>query len=101
MQGLGGHVHRDMAPIIRCICFIVIDRDLVNIYRSAPPPPGMSERTAVRLRAWHRHERLTVAMELATTLHHSAQRVEAPREGVELEKKVGLRAQKPPRLKCV
>ena len=28
-----------------------------------------------RLRAWHRHERMTVAMELATALHHSAQRV--------------------------
>ena len=49
-----------------------------------------------RLRAWHRHVRTTVAMELATALHHSAQRVEAPREGVEHEKHVGLRAQKPP-----
>ena len=39
-----------------------------------------------RLRAWHRHERMTVAMELATALHHSAQPVEAPREGVEGEK---------------
>ena len=51
----------------------------------------MSERGAAarrrerRLRAWHRHERLTVAMELATALHHSAQRprpvVEEPKEG--------------------
>ena len=49
-----------------------------------------------RLRAWHRHVRTTVAMELATALHHSTQRVEAPREGVEHEKHVGLRAQKPP-----
>ena len=36
------------------------------------------------LRAWHRHKRLTVAMELATALHNSAQRpktvVEVPRE---------------------
>ena len=45
---------------------------------------------------WHRHVRTTVAMEPATALHHSAQRVEAPREGVEHEKHVGLRAQKPP-----
>ena len=35
-------------------------------------------------------------MALARALHHSAQRVEAPREGVEHEKNVGLRAQKPP-----
>ena len=38
-----------------------------------------------RFRAWHRHERLTVAMELTTALHHSAQRpgkkvVEEPEE---------------------
>ena len=42
-----------------------------------------------QLRAWHRHERLTVAMELATALHHSAKRprpvVEVPREGEEVE----------------
>ena len=31
-------------------------------------------------RSWHRHVRTTVAMELATALHHSAQRVEEPRE---------------------
>ena len=49
-----------------------------------------------QLRAWHRHVRTTVAMELATALHHSAQPVEAPREGVEYEKNIGLRAQKPP-----
>ena len=61
------------------------------------PAVATSERgAAVRrrehwLRALHRHERMTVAAELATALHH----VEAPREGVELEKNVGLRAQKP------
>ena len=49
-----------------------------------------------QLRAWHRHVRTTVAMELATALHHSAQRVVAPREGVEHEKNVGPQAQKPP-----
>ena len=49
-----------------------------------------------RLRAWHRHVRTTVAMELATALHHSAQRVEVPTEGEVHEKHDGLRAQKPP-----
>ena len=58
---------------------------------------GAAKRRRERqLRAWHRHVRTTVAMELATALHHSAQRVEAPREGVEGEKDVGLRAQKAP-----
>ena len=33
-----------------------------------------------QLRAWHRRVRTTVAMELATALHHSAQQVEGPRE---------------------
>ena len=49
-----------------------------------------------QLRAWHRHERMTVAMELATALHHSAQRVEAPREGVEGETNDAPRRPKPP-----
>ena len=49
-----------------------------------------------QLRAWHRHVRTTVAMELATALHHIAQRVEAPREGVAHEMNVGQRAQKRP-----
>ena len=47
-----------------------------------------------RLRAWHRHVRTTVAMELATALHHSAQRVEGPSEGEVHAKHDGLRAQK-------
>ena len=47
-------------------------------------------------RAWHRHERMTVAMELATALHHSAQRVEVPREGVEGEQHYAPRRPKPP-----
>ena len=34
-----------------------------------------------RLRAWHRHVRMTVAMELATALHHSAQGVEVAQRG--------------------
>ena len=33
-----------------------------------------------QFRAWHRHVRTTVPMELATAIHHSAQRVEGPRE---------------------
>ena len=45
------------------------------------------------LRAWHRHVRTTVAMELATALHHSAQRVEVPRKGEVREQHYGLRAQ--------
>ena len=39
---------------------------------------------------------MTVAMELATALHHSAQRVEAPREGVEGETNDAPRRPKPP-----
>ena len=47
---------------------------------------GASKRRRDRqLRAFHRHEQLTVRMELATAIHHSAQRpktvVEVPREG--------------------
>ena len=49
-----------------------------------------------RLRAWHRHVRTTVAMELATALHHSAQRVEVPREGVEGVQLYAPRRPKPP-----
>ena len=63
------------------------------------PAVAMSERGAAvrrrerRLRAWHR---MTVAMELATAFHHSAQRVEAPREGVEGETNDAPRRPKPP-----
>ena len=49
-----------------------------------------------RLQAWHRHVRATVAMELATALHHSAQRVEGPSEGEVHAKHDGPRAQKRP-----
>ena len=51
-----------------------------------------------QLRSWRRHVRTTVAMELATALHHSAQRVEVTREGEVHEKHVGPRAQKRPLL---
>ena len=44
----------------------------------------------------NRHERMTVAMELATALHHSAQRVEVLREGVEGEQHYAPRRPKPP-----
>ena len=52
-----------------------------------------------RLRQWHRHERMTVAMALAEATHHAAPR--GPKtaragEGVEHEQHVGLRALKPP-----
>ena len=62
-----------------------------------------------RLRSWLRHEQQTVAAVLATVSHHSYPRVDtahdglralktvtSTREGVEHEKHVGLRAQKPP-----
>ena len=48
------------------------------------------------LRAFHRHVVLSVKMALATALHHSAQRVEVPREVEEHEAYVGPRAQKTP-----
>ena len=50
-----------------------------------------------QLRAF-RHELFTVRMELAAALHHSAERVEGPREGEVHEKHDGLRAQKRPLL---
>ena len=53
-----------------------------------------------RLRAFHRHEAMSVRLALATALHHSAQRVEVPREVEEHETNVGLRAQMPPPLGC-
>ena len=62
-----------------------------------------------RLRSWLRHEQQTVAAVLATVSHHSYPKVDtahdglralrtvtSTREGVEHEKHVGLRAQKPP-----
>ena len=49
-----------------------------------------------QLRAFRRHELLTVRMELAAALHHSAQRVEVPREVEEYATHVGPRAQKTP-----
>ena len=52
------------------------------------------------LRAWHRHVKMTVAMELATALHHSAQPawpvVAGPREVEEQDKHEALRRQKAP-----
>ena len=49
-------------------------------------------------RAWHRHERMTVAMELAVALHHSAPKtvMEVPQEGVEREQHCVPRHHKPP-----
>ena len=53
-----------------------------------------------RLRAWHRHVKLTVAMELATALHHNAQPagpvVAGPREVEEQDKYEASRRQKAP-----
>ena len=55
-----------------------------------------ARRRGRRLRAWLRHVRTTVAMELATALHHSAQRVEVPGDGEVREQHFGLRAQNRP-----
>ena len=77
-------------------------RRSVSLNFCANPAVGMSELGSARrrrerqLRAWHRHEQNTVAMELATALHHSAQRVEASREGVEGEKYCAPPRAKPP-----
>ena len=49
-----------------------------------------------RLRAFHRHEAMSVRLALATALHHSAQRVEVPREGVEGVTSDAPRRPKPP-----
>ena len=49
-----------------------------------------------QLRSFLRHEELSVKMALARALHHSAPRVEVPREGEVHEKHHGLRAQKRP-----
>ena len=63
--------------------------------------PGASMRRRHRqLRAFHRHERLTVRMELATALHHSAQPtgpvVEEPREVEAQDTYAAPRGQKEP-----
>ena len=58
---------------------------------------GTAQRRRERqLRAFHRHEVLSVKMALATALQHSAQRVEVPREVEEHEPYVGPGAQKTP-----
>ena len=58
---------------------------------------GSAKRRRERqLRAFHRHEAMSVKLELATALHHSAQRVEVPREVEEYATFVGPRAQKTP-----
>ena len=53
-----------------------------------------ARRRGRRLRAWHRHVKM-VAMELATALHHSVQRVEVPREGEVREQHFGLHTTSP------
>ena len=49
-----------------------------------------------QLRAFHFHVQMAVKLELATALHHSAQRVEGPKEVEVHEKHDGLRAEKRP-----
>ena len=59
-----------------------------------------ARRRGRRLRAWHRHVKMAVAMELATALHHSAQPagpvVAGPREVEEQDKYEASRRQKAP-----
>ena len=50
-----------------------------------------------QLRAWHRHERLTVVMELATALQHSVQR---PKTVVEVEEVEHEQHEAPRRQRC-
>ena len=57
---------------------------------------AVQRRRERQLRAFHRHEVLSLKMALATALHHSAQRVEVPRGVEEHEAYVGPRAQKTP-----
>ena len=58
---------------------------------------GSAKRRRERqLRAFHRHEAMSVKLALVTALHHSAQRVEVPREVEEHATFVGPRAQKTP-----
>ena len=63
-------------------------------------PGAVMRRRQRLLRAFHRHVQWQVKLELATTLHHSAQRprpvVEEPKEGVEGETCFAPRRQKPP-----
>ena len=75
------HYHRK-APVLSKVT------SSPEVRRQRTGPSGRHERAVRRrerpLRVRHRHERLTVPMELATALHHSAQRprpvVEVPRE---------------------
>ena len=125
---LRGHVQRDMAQI-RCNAAARQAQTPASRQNTAkpPPPPGVSLRSTDvsaffcealteamdgeragaaarrrdrRLQAWHRHVKQTVAMELATALHHSAQPagpvVAGPSEGKEHETNYARRRQKAP-----
>ena len=82
-------------------CVVVVTSFVWTLAVAMSERVGAAKRRRDRwLRAWHRHEQLTVAMELGAALHHSAQRpktvVDDPKEEVENVRRDGLRAQKSP-----
>ena len=76
-------------------------RRSVSLNFCANPAVAMSERGSARrrrerqLRPWRRHVRTTVAMELATALHHTAQRVEGGSGGREVLRATATQASTP------
>ena len=105
MQGRGGHVHRDMAPIIWCSR--ALGRTDARVLKSCQNQNNHKARTPVataartlsfptsavamygerssgaalrrrerRTRAWQRHVRSAMQLALAEELHHSANKVE-------------------------
>ena len=92
----GGHVHRDMAPVIMCRTFGGMDRHVINTHRqnqnhhshltqafplfcvtyfvsmaSGQPVSAAQRRKQRRLRSWWRHEQQSIAAALATAHHHA------------------------------
>ena len=108
--GPGGHVHRDTAPIIVCIC-LALSTEISLIHTgphhhhqaqtgranfvfslcctrmadpsARPQSSGVARRRGERrLRSMLRHERMTVAMVLAEFSHHSSRGQRMARAGV-------------------
>ena len=87
--GPGGHVHRDMATIIRCIVRSYRQRHVEYMWstHNAEDAGTAMRRRQRRLRQWLRHERLSVAMALAHFTHHSSRGQRMARVGGGHEKK--------------
>ena len=70
----------------------------LSMEASGQPSRAAQRRRQRRLRSWLKHERQSIAMALAEYTHHASrgQTRARAREGVGLEKYVGLRAQKRP-----